>query len=747
MRISILKNRGIPARILTGFLAVFLCLSPSLPASAAIPEEMAYSEEYKGSEYYTKLNQALADTQGKSTMERVLAIACSQEGYKDYYMGNTTPEAAREAGYLWTGKNSGTPQSGSGNTEYTRWAQEYVMDRTGDEIYLDCDWCAIFASWCLFQAGYYSEDQLKRYFYSYYADPREERTASTWIEAFNFDPENVWYTSKAAGKVSAYSWSSYVHTDIDPYQLPYRPGGMIFFSWDASGKYFSHVGIVVSYDPDEHILTYINGNVEYAVTTRVMDLDADEEYHGQIKTQNANRIMAYAEYDQYSLPEKKTITADQTDFSWERGSKTDLTLKTDSASKTVLLTADCGFFDSNQTWPAQLILRYGEVTIGADLLDYLPDGENQVTLDFADGTLSIRITIHTPQIEAKEYSYVWNRNSKSGLTVETNSSSTSVTIYGDGFIGRSKTSDATIEDGIITLSPRLLNNMKDGEGRLTLVFGDGSLSLHITVYITGWQQEKCKWYYYTQDGQKKTGWLTVNDRKYYLDSDGARTTGWQQISGKWYYMDPEGVTSVGWKKISGQVYHFDTEGRKQTGWLTEGGKKYYLDADGARQTGWLYVNGNTFYCNADGSLVTGWKTLSGKRYYFKKNGVMKTGFFTQNGKKYYLDPNGVMATGWKTINKQKYYFNKKSGAMITGWKSIKGKQYYFNKKSGVMATGWKSIKGKQYYFNKKSGVMTTGWKSISGKKYYFCRNGAMAKNVKLKIDGKTYTFDKNGYRK
>jgi len=543
--------------------ALALSLAMMAPATAFAAEEkdVSYSEEYKGSKYYSQLQTALSESKDQDIMTRVLKIAQSQEGYKDYCMGGTTPDAARDAGYLWTGEEGENDNvSGSGNTEYTRWAQEYVMGRSGDEIYLDCDWCAIFASWCMYQAGYYSEADLKKYFYSYYADPREERTAGSWIESFNFDHDKVWYTTTAAGKVDAYYWSRYSHTEVDPFEIPYKPGGMIFFSWDASGKYFSHVGIVVSYDPETCELTYTNGNVDYAVTTRVIDLDKTEAFHGQVETMNAYRIMAYAEYGAYTTPAEKEITAEETSFAWTRGSTDGIVVKTDSESKQVLLTADSGFFDSNKTWPAQLILRYGDVIIGAPLLDYLPDGENIVTLKFDDGTLIIHITITSPLIEAEQTSFTWKRDSEEGITVKTNSISSTVTIYGEGLTAKSKTGEVSMKDGEVTLSPRLLNRLKNGENALSLVLEDGGVVLRINVYVTGWQKLDGNWYYYAEDGAKKIGWFADGGKWYYLGSSGAMQTGWLQWKGSWYYLNPSGAMATGWKKIDGNWYFFKKDG-------------------------------------------------------------------------------------------------------------------------------------------------------------------------------------------
>jgi len=576
-----------------------------------------------GSKYFSRLQTALEESRDEDIMSRVLAVAQSQEGYKDYCMGSTTPDAAREAGYLWTGEESENDNtSGSGNTEYTRWAQEYVMGRSGEEIYLDCDWCAIFASWCMYQAGYYSDSELKKYFYSYYADPREERTAGSWIEAFNFDHDRVWYTPAAAGKVEAYYWSRYTNTEVDPYMIPYKPGGMIFFSWDTSGRYFSHVGIVVSYDADTHELTYINGNVDYAVTTRVMDLDVDEEYHGQVKAQNADRIMAYAEYSAYTAPEKKEITADKTEFEWVRESGESLLIKTNSESKTVLLTADSGFFDSNETWPGQLILRYGEVTVGAPLLDYLPDGENEITLSFADGTLTIRVFISSPLIKAEKTEYFWNRDDEKGIEIETNSLSSSVTVYGAGITAKSKTGEVGIEDAIVTLSPRFLNRMKNGENDLMLVFDDGGVIINVTVYVTGWQKENGEWFWYLENGTKKTGWLSDGGKWYYLNDKGVMQTGWLQQNGKWFYLKPNGAMAAGWQKIDGKWYFFRKSGEMAASEWVSG---YWIGKNGV----WNYAYRGSWHKSKKGwwyGDTSGWYaknatySIDGKKYSFNQAG-------------------------------------------------------------------------------------------------------------------------------
>ena len=306
-----------------------------------------FSDEYCSSEYYAKLQAVLAETEGIPVMARALAVAQSQEGYQNYSTQGIDIEEARANGLLWTGVEKRMNEDDTGNTEYTRWAQRFLTERDEQSQYLDCDWCAIFMSWCLYQAGYYSEDQLKKYYYSYYADPRIEQDADSWITAFNMDQNNVWYTPKAERKVSYYYWNHFVHTDIDPFDIPYKPGGLIFFTWDGSGSYFNHVAMVVDYDPQTHVLTYINGNSDGQVITRQMDLDAEETYRTAPYLKNSERIMAYAEYEKVEELEEKTITAEQTTFYWDVNSERGITIRTDSEAKVAVVSEDGNYFGSN----------------------------------------------------------------------------------------------------------------------------------------------------------------------------------------------------------------------------------------------------------------------------------------------------------------------------------------------------------------------------------------------------------------
>ena len=374
-------------------LTVISVLASSLFVSfgASAQDNYKYSDEYKTSPYYEKLVNALDSTKDKSAMERTLAVALSQEGYKNYATEGVDLDQARADGLLWTGKELRNNSSKTGNTEYTRWAQRYIMDRDESTQYLDCDWCAIFVSWCLYQAGYSDDERLKRYYYSYFAEPRIEFDADSWIMAYNFKQQGVYYTPKAHHKLDKYYWNTYYHIDVDPFDIPYQPGGLIFFSWDSSGQWFDHVAIVVDYDKDTHVLTYTNGNSDGQVITRQIDLDVEEEFRGQQFAKNSDRVMAYVDYDLILPPEQKIITTDTPNIVWDKSADSGVKIQTNSESIIVDVSAFGRKIGDNIK--SNMILREGMVQVGKSELVNLPNGSYPITLSFDDGTLDLMVTI------------------------------------------------------------------------------------------------------------------------------------------------------------------------------------------------------------------------------------------------------------------------------------------------------------------------------------------------------------------
>ena len=366
----------------------------SVSAGATAAEDELYSAQYMSSPYYARLIRTLESADDMTVMERTLAVAQSQEGYLNYATSGINIEQAKAEGKLWTGAELRMDANLTGNTEYTRWAQRYILNGDEESQYADYDWCAIFVSWCMFQAGYYSREELKEYYYSYCADPRIFFDADSWIGSFNFDQHNVYYVPKAHHKLDAMDWNTYYHVDVDPYDIPYRPGGVIFFTWNASGDYFNHVALVVGYDESTHILTYINGNTDGQVITREMDLD-DEAYTASGYVANAERIMAYAEYDGIKPFEQRKITAETPVITWDKSASSGIKIRTDTDSVMARVYIDGAYHGS--IIESNMIFHEGLLTIGKSELRNLPVGKNKMTLVFDDGEVDVTLYVTDTQ--------------------------------------------------------------------------------------------------------------------------------------------------------------------------------------------------------------------------------------------------------------------------------------------------------------------------------------------------------------
>lgn len=383
----------IKKRLVSGALSVVLAISLIFSAPTVLAsEDLKFSQEYKTSPYYTKLTESLENTKDKSAMERTLAVALSQEGYKNYATAGIDVEQARADGLLWTGKELRMNASLTGNTEYTRWAERYIMDHDEAASLYDMDWCAIFVSWCLYQAGYNDDERLKRYYYAYCAEPRIEFDADSWILAYNFRQQGVYYTPKAHHKLDKYNWNTYYHIDVDPFDIPYQPGGLIFFSWDSSGAYFDHVAIVVDYDQDTHVLTYTNGNSDGMVITRQIDLDVEEEFRGNQFAKNSDRVMAYVEYDNILPLEPKEITTTTPVVEWQRNGSEGLKIQTNSDSVIGSVTVDEEYLGSNVE--SNMVLHEGLLSIGKSELVKYNLGKHDMMLTFDDGAVPVVVNIY-----------------------------------------------------------------------------------------------------------------------------------------------------------------------------------------------------------------------------------------------------------------------------------------------------------------------------------------------------------------
>ena len=500
------------------------------------------SEEFRSSPFYEKLWRAKQDNAPYSVMFRVSEIAKSQLGYKNYSTYGIDIQRAREENKIWTGLVLRNNFDETGNTEYCRWAQSYIMDKTGNELLYDYDWCAIFVSWCMYQAGYYDGEELKRCAYAYNVDTRVEPHYETWIESYNLDQKNVWYSPTAKYKVERYSeWNHAVNTDISPYDMPYAPGGLLFFNWNGTGDWFNHIAIVLDYDENTHVLTYINGNDDGQVIIRAMDLDVTEEYYEHKLLKNANRIMAYAEYDYFEIPTKKQlIYTPNAVFDRSPEDTSTLVIRTQSESRTVRMTADNGLTADYKT--KGLSITCGQINIGNSILKYLDTGKNRIHFELEDGSFDITINVEEPYVPAPEPQtapkpqpepspapqptvsdddddgfftsehkddiyvrnepkpqeakvekieklikttrdeYEWEQGSKEGLKIKTDSASDGVKVAVNGKELSASSDEVSISDGEVSLSAAFLeSNLGAGSYKLKLTFSDGNIDINVKV--------------------------------------------------------------------------------------------------------------------------------------------------------------------------------------------------------------------------------------------------------------------------
>ena len=300
-------------RIISIISVLLVAVMFALPVNAAFVDEMvsdvsseyrkssAYSTEFR---YFDRLKQAIKNySVSKSTvpyMTRVFNVAKSQLNWdvdkkksKNYGYANYATNGS--INHNWTGRYLRMNEYSTGNTEYTRWFFSKFKNDDGVKMSANtnCDWCAIFVSWCMYYSNYHRGNKDMRVVYSTCADPRKDANAR--LTSFNLLESKVWYTPTANYKLNAGNfkvWNKNAkNRNIDATKIHYKKGGLIFFSWSGLGDTFDHVGIVVGYDKSTKKLTYISGNDDGRVRVRVLCLDKTE--NGVL---NKKKIMAYGEY-------------------------------------------------------------------------------------------------------------------------------------------------------------------------------------------------------------------------------------------------------------------------------------------------------------------------------------------------------------------------------------------------------------------------------------------------------------------
>ncbi|PEE39511.1 nucleoside triphosphate hydrolase [Bacillus pseudomycoides] len=225
-----------------------------------------------------------------------------------------------------------------------------------------------------------------------------------------------------------------------------------------------------------------------------------------------------------------------------------------------------------------------------------------------------------------------------------------------------------------------------------------------------------------------------NNHWYYYDQNGVKKTGWLKDAGSWYLLPEllDGAMAAGMAfEYEGNVYYFHEDGKMATGWIInpDGGIWYYFDQNGVAKTGWLHENGKWYYLRygaltvSTSSIATGWVKSEDTWYYFDQNGVAKTGWLQENGKWYYIAA-GRMAVGLTYLDGNRYYFDNNGVMLANQWVQHvqMSKDWLYVNKDGVVQTGWLQWNGAWYYLA-NYGQMVTGKHLINGKWHSFQDNG------------------------
>lgn len=186
------------------------------------------SSAYMSGPYYQNLkNVKLSGNQRRD----IVNVAKSQIGYQE---GNNSSQIA------------GTVQGSNNYTEYGRW---YTYHKDDSYNFIDAQWCAMFVSWCAYNAG----------------------IPQSIVPCYQYT-EDLVRPFKNQGR--AYRWSQVQSGAYSP-----KEGDIVFFlssSGAANGRTVNHVGIVSGWDG--RTLYTIEGNTSSAYFTTNGGCAADKTY-------------------------------------------------------------------------------------------------------------------------------------------------------------------------------------------------------------------------------------------------------------------------------------------------------------------------------------------------------------------------------------------------------------------------------------------------------------------------------------
>ena len=124
----------------------------------------------------------------------------------------------------------------------------------------------------------------------------------------------------------------------------------------------------------------------------------------------------------------------------------------------------------------------------------------------------------------------------------------------------------------------------------------------------GWNKLGNDWYWFNSDCKMAANqWLQQGNDWYYLRSWGGRLHDqWYKIENDWYYFGNDGrMLHDQWLKNGNDWYYLRSwGGMMHDQWYTENGKTYYFRSWGGRcHSGAFVIDGETYYFNSDGVLT------------------------------------------------------------------------------------------------------------------------------------------------
>lgn len=108
------------------------------------------------------------------------------------------------------------------------------------------------------------------------------------------------------------------------------------------------------------------------------------------------------------------ITADKTEFTWNRNSSESISIKTNSKSDSISVRQSGKIFSTSDK--KNISISNGVVTMKPEFLNKLNDGENELKLIFDDGSITVKINV-TGLVENSKDSSVSSRNSDSSSNI------------------------------------------------------------------------------------------------------------------------------------------------------------------------------------------------------------------------------------------------------------------------------------------------------------------------------------------